>query len=255
MSASASVVKCAISSSRDSERRGHRGRAWMLETPRGRHDASAQALGNGGHDVETVVAHRPRRSHRDMNVSGAKAGKSRVRVHPRMTGHPCHPAVPRDPACGKRRQRLRATEEPRSRREPTKQPESRCDPCRRIPAPRRLVSQRQQHPRDVDPDRADFAARSAQAAGLRQVGHAPRPRALALHRADRPGIDAAVRVAADLLVDRTGVQARAAADAVQHLREFRARAAGCGRCPRARCELLGPSTRRASASSAARADR
>jgi hypothetical protein len=54
----------------------------MLETPRGRHDAGPQAMGNGGHDVETVVAHRDRRSHRDMNVSGAKAGKSRVRVHP-----------------------------------------------------------------------------------------------------------------------------------------------------------------------------
>ena len=39
-------------------RSGHRGRAWMLETARGRHDAGPQALGNGGHDVETIVAHR-----------------------------------------------------------------------------------------------------------------------------------------------------------------------------------------------------
>ena len=83
--------------------------------------------------------------------------------------------------------------------------------------------EREQHPRDVDADRTHLAARAAEAARLRQVSERASPcSARREHRTHGPGIHAAVRVAADLLVDGTRVQAGAAADAIQNLRKLTA---------------------------------
>src|SRR5262249_39077446 len=63
----------------------------------------------------------------------------------------------------------------------------------------------------VDPDGAHFAACAAQAARVRKVAPVPlTPKSRREHGADRSWIHAAVRVAADLLVDGTRVEARAA---------------------------------------------
>jgi hypothetical protein len=53
----------------------------MLEFSGRRHRTGAQTLCNGSHDVEAIVAHRDCRSHLDMKLSGANAGKSRDSVH------------------------------------------------------------------------------------------------------------------------------------------------------------------------------
>src|SRR5262249_6346946 len=75
-----------------------------------------------------------------------------------------------------------------------------------------------QHTRDVDPDRTRLRARAAERRGVGEVLH--RPGALQ-HRGqqdpDRAGVRVAVGVAADLAVDRTHVQAGAAAQAVERL--------------------------------------
>src|SRR5262245_19434806 len=74
---------------------------------------------------------------------------------------------------------------------------------------------------DVDLHRARFVTRSAKAACLRKVLEIPKPLEKRRdQRADGAGIDAAVRVPADLAIDRAGVQARAAADAAKRLAIF-----------------------------------
>src|SRR5690349_8199289 len=78
--------------------------------------------------------------------------------------------------------------------------------------------------RDVDFHRTRFVARAAQAGRLRQILEITEPlKQRRDQRADRPGIDAAVRVSADLAVNRARVEARAAADAAQRLAIFLAR--------------------------------
>ena len=77
-----------------------------------------------------------------------------------------------------------------------------------------------EHRRDVDADRADLEAGAAERRGVRQgrgllVGDAVEERVE--DRADRAGVDRAVGVAADPLVDRAHVEARRAADAAQRL--------------------------------------
>ena len=95
-----------------------------------------------------------------------------------------------------------------------------------------LRAQVQQHARDVDLDRADLVAGAAEARRIRQRLRVLDPAQLRREdRADRAGIDGAVRVAAGARVDRADVEARAAADAVQRLRgRPRRRARACGRC-------------------------
>ena len=89
---------------------------------------------------------------------------------------------------------------------------------------------------NVDLDRAHLVAGAAQRRGVGQ-----RLRVLQIlqlrrqDRADRTAVDRPVRVAAGLPVDRAGVQARGAADAVQRLaRAARRPALSCGRCRAAR---------------------
>src|SRR5262249_31233305 len=97
------------------------------------------------------------------------------------------------------------------------------EPHRRPLAPRRLRAHRfgpkvQEHPRDVDLDRAHLGAGPAEARRERQRGRALDPEQLRRQdRADRPGVHRAVRVAAGARVDGADVEAGAAADAVQRL--------------------------------------
>ena len=93
-----------------------------------------------------------------------------------------------------------------------------------------------------DPDRAGLPAGAAQRGGVRELGRLRRVlQQRRDDRADRPRVDAAVGVPADLALDRAGVQAGAAADAVQRLL---ARAAEDGERPLStitRCSSSGPS--------------
>src|SRR6185503_13048943 len=85
----------------------------------------------------------------------------------------------------------------------------------------RFLAPGTQHLRDRNPHRADLLAAPAQRRGLGQ-----RRRMLDADQrrrgdgADRPGIDPAVRMAADVMIDRAVVEAGAAADAAQHLLEL-----------------------------------
>src|SRR5262245_6098327 len=79
-----------------------------------------------------------------------------------------------------------------------------------------LLAQLKQHVRDVDLDGADLAACAAQTRSKRQIGSPLSPNQLRRqHSADRTRIDPAISMAADLLVDRAGIQASSAPDAVQ----------------------------------------
>ena len=166
----------------------------------------------------------------------AGAGKSRDAVHPgEVEGQLADPAVGRGGS--RRRGRPTRPARPNSRGLVPSQPSTlhaERHPLRRLAGLDALGAQAQQHPRDVDADRADFLARAAQAARRAAVRGTRRMPASSggEHRADRPGVDAAVGVAADLLVDGAGVEAGAAADAVAGSRPARWRAPGCGRCRR-----------------------
>ena len=98
-----------------------------------------------------------------------------------------------------------------------------------------LRAQVQQHLGNVDLHRADFGARAAQAGGERQRRLVRDAHELRRDDgADRPRIDPRKTVAADLAVHRAGVQAGAAADAIERLALGCGRpAAWCGRCPAA----------------------
>src|SRR5690606_31827815 len=135
------------------------------------------------------------------------------------------PGQPRDPATlrqqprAERRDAARRMKQPRAAGSGPERPESAPDPGWSAPFGHTLRAQRQQHAWDVDAHGADLATRTAQAARVRQVTPLLlAPQCGCQHRADRAGIDAAVGVSANLLIDRTDVQARAAADAVENLR-------------------------------------
>ena len=171
---------------------------------------------------EQIAGHdRAWRRRRAVNVSAAMAGKCRCCVQPASgPGRRSNPFGPnqrdtrRAAADANRYSRGRVATK-RNTRNPWPTHRGVCPPSS---ARARSASSIL---RDVDPHRARFLAGPAQAARLRKIG--PRPeaeRARRVHRADRPRIDAAVRVAADLLVDRAGVQARSAADAVEDLLEL-----------------------------------
>src|SRR5215217_4021972 len=74
------------------------------------------------------------------------------------------------------------------------------------------MTQVQKHLRDVDLYRTYIAARATQGGGKWQVARAVAPDHLRRqHRADWTRIDPAIRVTANLLVDRTNVQTRSTA--------------------------------------------
>src|SRR5260221_10364598 len=81
------------------------------------------------------------------------------------------------------------------------------------------MTQRQQHPRNVEADGTGVAARRAERARVRELAPLGQPaQARRDDRADRTGVRVAVGVAADAAIDRTHVLARAAADAAENLR-------------------------------------
>jgi hypothetical protein len=118
----------------------------------------------------------------------------------------------------------------------------------RSPMPGRLLAllvhhlgaQFEQHLGNIDLDRAHFIAGAAQRGGKGQ-----RLRELHVHQlrckngADGPWIDRSVGVAAGLAIDRAGVQAGGAADALQGLPlDWAARESTSGHCPAAPHEIF-----------------
>src|SRR5690606_22015603 len=119
--------------------------------------------------------------------------------------------------------------------------ETGCHPARGSPLVRAGRPQGEQHARDVDADRADLAARTAEAAGVRQIAvRLLPPERWRQHGTDRTGIHAAVGVAADLLVDGTRVQAGAAPDAVEDFGLLAAEHAAAAVVDEHDVQLVGP---------------
>ena len=109
-------------------------------------------------------------------------------------------------------------------RTPGKEPPHREPEARRAAAETALEPARaelSQHRRERDAHGADLLATSVEGAGVRQVVSPVEPHdERGQHRAHRPGVHPAVGVAADRVVHGTVVEARAAADAAQHLAEL-----------------------------------
>src|SRR5436853_5666686 len=76
----------------------------------------------------------------------------------------------------------------------------------------------QQHVRNVDLDRAHLATRAAQRRSERKIFRSFASNQLRGQKgSDRSGIDPSIGMAADLLINRTGVQTGAAANAIERL--------------------------------------
>src|SRR5215831_222961 len=81
-----------------------------------------------------------------------------------------------------------------------------------------FCAQVQKQFRNVDLDGTNFTTRAAQARRVRQLRGLCEPNQLGCdYRADRPGINRAISMTADLLVDRTGIQACATANTGERL--------------------------------------
>src|SRR5579875_2680527 len=80
----------------------------------------------------------------------------------------------------------------------------------------RVSPQMQQQVGDVDPHWADFAAGSTKRRGKREFsGRSQTDKFRSDERADRTAVNPAVGMSADLAVNRTSVEAGAAADAIE----------------------------------------
>src|SRR5271163_477455 len=80
-----------------------------------------------------------------------------------------------------------------------------------------LPAQMQQEPRDIDPDRTDISTRATKSGRERQMTGRAAEQVRTDDRSDRTRIGRIVGVAADAPVNRTDVEARAAADAIKGL--------------------------------------
>ena len=210
-----SVVADALAEERDSLGRDERPFAPVVA----RHGWAGRRCGVGPHapqDLLARLAHR--RLHHDRKLVPAGAFRSRACVHAESGG-------------GRRRMR------PRRTRGLAATAPSRCAHASRRGRPNThltmpiaarsgvapfvwtaLARRCSSTLRDVDLDRADLVARAAQRRRVRQRRRVLDADQLRREdRADRAGVDRAVRVTARARVDGTHVEAGAAADAVQRL--------------------------------------
>ncbi len=151
---------------------------------------------------------------------GNRASSSTPRVARASTSssHPSPPTCREPPPAGPPRGRARAggrtSRAPACRAPPTAAIRPASTLCRRSASSMRGMSMRTGHTSRHAPHRLLACGRS---------WNASRPRSAGVSTdADRPRIDAAVGVPADLLIHRAGVQARAAADAVEDLGQLAA---------------------------------
>ena len=161
-----------------------------------------------------------------VSASRPRDGPGSDVIQPSRAANPPRAAASRPAAWKSAGRRAGPAERVHAERRPTAASRPARRVCRRSASSIRGMSIRTGHTSRQAPHRLLACGRSS---------HARRGRAAPASAPRRPArVDAAVRVPADLLIDRAGVQAGAAADAVEDLGQLAARAPCSGRCRRAR---------------------
>ena len=189
------------------------------------HGLPGAAAERGANAVQNVVARHQRRLHISRKLRAGAGGRSRwlsqARRGPMFMGAGTlriQPAVRRRHGSG---QLPGHFVQPRMRHQPREGAERQL--LQAVPVVARLGlfhvrAQLQQHLRNIDLHRADLGARAAQAGSEGQAGLVRDPHELRRDDgADGSRVDPRKTVAADLAVDRAGVQTGAAANAVERL--------------------------------------